>query len=76
MAVLDGASLGQGEAGVDRPGPGAPERALFWSSLPLPDLGTEQEEEQAGPEGLQEGPDPAGESGEQCAGPLQEGVHR
>lgn len=45
------------------------------SSLSSPDLGAEQEEEQAGPEGLQEGADPAGEPGEQRAGPLQEGVH-
>lgn len=41
MAVLDAASLGQGEAGVDRPGPGAPERALALTGLPLPDLGAE-----------------------------------
>lgn len=52
MAMLDGISLVQGEAGVDRPGPGAPERALALSGLPLPNLGAEQEEEQAGPEGL------------------------
>ena len=42
----------------------------------LSPLGVSQEEEQAGPQGLQEGPDPAGEPGDQREGPLQEGVHR